>query len=310
MIATFFQVDHIESLRRGNAERLSVEASSTDHAAKFGVPIIGEAGADSVCQIGLDGRLYYGPLEGLLLSGCTLAQAQDKLETALREWYRDPRVEVTWVECRSARATVLGRVGTPQQVVLRGDERVLDLIAACGGLATSRFSGSTEELADLSGAIYIRNGEQIALDFTALIQEGDLRYNIQVHPGDRIYIPSSMSREVQVLGAVRRPQSVGYRRDLTLLEAISGAGGWDPDADIARCIILRDTRGTPQIATIDMGAVLRGEQAAPRLLPHDVVYLPGPRHPLPKSLFNNALEAFVASAAGVFGDATYDALRD
>ena len=140
---------------------------------------------------------------------------------------------------------------TPGLVPLRGGERVIDLFASGGGLATSRFSGSTEELADLSGAIYLRGGEFI-LDFTALLKRGDQRWNIRVHPGDYCYVPSSLSREVYILGAVREPKLLGYKDNLTVISAIATAGGYTEDAYLDRVIIIRGNTSNPLAARCDI----------------------------------------------------------
>ena len=103
------------------------------------------------CHIGVDGKIFYGPLQGIVARGKSIASLQQELNRELLTWYQKPRVVITVLELRSQRATILGRVAQPGSVVLQGGERIIDLITATGGLATSRFSGSTEELADLSG---------------------------------------------------------------------------------------------------------------------------------------------------------------
>ena len=155
------------------------------------IEVYGQMRTREITKVGIDGLLYYGPLAGIQANGKTLNEVQDALTAGLTDWYVNPRVLISVREIRSRRATILGRVSTPGSVALGGGERVLDLVSAAGGLATSRFSGSTEELADLSGAMYIRDGVALPIDMYALVKEGDLQYNIHVHPGDHVYIPSS-----------------------------------------------------------------------------------------------------------------------
>jgi protein involved in polysaccharide export with SLBB domain len=63
---------------------------------------------------------------------------------------------------------------------------VLEAISKAGGLFTSRFSGTTEELADLHHSMLIRNGKPLAVDFNRLLREGDMSQNIYLRPNDYI----------------------------------------------------------------------------------------------------------------------------
>ena len=67
----------------------------------------------------------------------------------------------------------------------------------------------------------MRDGQRIPIDFQALIQEGDLRYNIHVHPGDFIYFPSTLASEIYVLGNVRSPGAQAYAGSMTLGSALA-----------------------------------------------------------------------------------------
>ena len=147
-------------------------------------------------------------MQNIVARGRTIPELTQVLEAKLATWFRRPTVVISAIEHRSAQATVLGRVNTPGVISLTGNERILDLIAQSGGLATSRFSGSTEELADLSGALYLRNGERLAVDFVALVKEGQHHYNLSVWPGDYLYIPSSISRKSTFLGRLAYPKQL------------------------------------------------------------------------------------------------------
>lgn len=274
------------------------------------IELLGITDSREEVAILVDGSLHYGPLAGVPAAGTSVTELTERLEAELTAWYRRPRVVVNVREWRSRTATVLGRVNKPGMVALSGGERIRDLVAATGGLAASRFSGTTEELADLTGAFYVRDGERLPIDFEALLRHGDERYNLQVHPGDYCYIPSSMSREVYVLGAVSDPNAVGFRDGLGLAEALAGAGGPSEDAYLRRCLVVRQRDGQPLAARVDVEAILLGHLPDVVLQPRDVIYLPGRTADNPELIWEQATRAFAGGAAGVIGNRVYNGLRE
>lgn len=266
--------------------------------------------AEETCRIGVDGRLYYGPIAGIEATGMTVPDVQAALTRQLATYIRHPQPLVELTEQHSRTVTVLGRVNTPGVVRLRGGERVLDLLTATGGLMTSRFSGSTEDLADLSGARYIRNGDVLPLDLTALVERGDQRFNIQVHPNDYLYVPSRLSREVYVVGAVGQPRAMGYRDNLTVARAIAQAEGFMDQAQPRRVILIRGSTAQPMAARVDALAIIEGYAPDVPLAPRDIIFVPGRDGFHPAELGDFTSRVFTASAAGRYASNVYTALTE
>ena len=146
------------------------------------IEVYGIGKSRETCSVGVDGKIYYGPLVGISAKGLTISALQHALTIELTKWYQNPRVVLTVLEFRSQRATILGRVGTPGSIALQGGERVIDLISEAGGLATSRFQEAPKNsLIFLEQFIY-EIKKVIPVDFNALVKEGDLSHNIRVHP--------------------------------------------------------------------------------------------------------------------------------
>ncbi|HEU4388184.1 MAG TPA: polysaccharide biosynthesis/export family protein [Blastocatellia bacterium] len=81
------------------------------------------------------GHLYYPLLGTIAVAGKTLPQLQLLFTTSIAEFIRDPRVSVNLLEANSAKIAVLGDVRLPGVVVMGRPMRVLDAIAAVGGIA-------------------------------------------------------------------------------------------------------------------------------------------------------------------------------
>lgn len=241
---------------------------------KLEVEILGQPGSKQVLLAGPDGRIYYDLLSSTDVLGLTLAEVRDLLEQRLRDFYREPQVAVSVVSARSKRVWVLGRVNKPGNYPLLRPTTIIDAISQAGGLFTSRFSGTTEELADLEHSFVMRGGRVLPVNFHRLLREGDMSQNIYVRPDDFLYLPSALSQEIYVLGAVRAPRAVGFTQDLSLVAAITTAFGPLPGADLRHVCIVRGSLTDPRIAVVDFHEITQGRATNIRLEPRDIVYVP------------------------------------
>ena len=226
------------------------------------------------CRVMPDGMLYYHTVCGLKVTGFSLPDLKLRLESALKEYYRNPQISITLRNVSSQRVWVLGRVNTPGLYPLVGPTTVLEAIARAGGLFTSRFSGTTEELADLQHSFVVRNGEFLPVDFVKLLREGNLSQNIYLKNGDYVYLPSALNSEVFVLGAVRSPKAVGFKDQVTLVSAIAEAQGLLPNAYAQRAVIVRGSLVAPTVATVNLNRIMTGKDPDVVLQPRDIVWIP------------------------------------
>ncbi|WP_018970524.1 polysaccharide biosynthesis/export family protein [Rubritalea marina] len=221
-----------------------------------------------------DGKVYYNLAGGVRAEGLTQDQFASRLTDALRRDYTNPLVNVSLVEVRSRRFWILGRVFKPGLYPLRQPTTLLEGVSLAGGLFTSAFSGFTEELADLSNSVIIRNGEILPVDFKSLIKEGDSKQNIYLQHNDYIYIPSTTSSTVLVLGAVGRPQAIPYNEKLTLIDSLAQCRGPSKEAYLKEVVVVRGTLNDPQAAIVNLKDILVGEDTDVLLQPGDIVWIP------------------------------------
>jgi len=221
-----------------------------------------------------DGMIYYNLAGGVYAEGLTTAQLSKKLREALKRDYANPLVNVSLVEVRSRRFWVLGRVFKPGLYPLRQPTTLLEAISLAGGLFTSRFSGTTEELADLSSSVVIRNGEILPVNFEKLVRSGDTSHNIYLHDDDYIYLPSSSTSTVLLLGAVAAPQAVGYSDSLTLIDCIAQCKGPAKGAYLKEVVIVRGSLDQPTASIVNLEAILTGKETNVLLQPGDIVWIP------------------------------------
>lgn len=262
------------------------------------VEILGEADTRTELALGPDGKVYFQLLPGLDLSNLTLRQAKERLEQALSASIREPQVAVALREIQSKHVWLMGRVGQPGIYPLTGPMTLIEAITLAGGTSQSASAETTEELADLRHSFVIREGELLPVDFRQLLREGDMRQNIYLRPDDFVFVPSSLSKEVFVLGAVPRPTAVSYRDNLTLVAVLTASGGLIPRVSHGQQVaIVRGSLTQPVVSVVDFTAILKGEAPDVVLEPRDIVYVPNSPYKTLNRYVDMILNVFVGAVA-------------
>jgi protein involved in polysaccharide export with SLBB domain len=261
--------------------------------------------------VGPDGRIYFNLLSGLDVWGLTLSQTKALLERELGKYVSSATVSMTLQTVASKHVWVLGRLNKPGIYPLAGPTTLLETLALAGGTARSLSDVTTEELADLRHSFVVREGNFLPVDFHRLMREGDMTQNIYLRADDFVYVPSSLSQEVYVLGAVKFPRALPFSDRMTLVTAMANASGplrydWleqtDPgpftkDAYLSHIAIVRGSLATPQIAVVNYADIVKGRAPDVRLEPGDIVYVPNSPYTQLKRYLNVILNAFVVTIA-------------
>ena len=250
-----------EPFRLGPGDRLDLE-------------ILERTGTRTATFVGPDGKIYYDLLPGLDVWGLTLAETKELLEREMAKYYARPQISVTLTSVQSKRVWLLGRLNKSGIYPLSGPMTIIEAISIAGGLFTSRMGGTTEELADLNHSFIVRDGELLPVNFQKLLRAGDTSQNIYLAPDDFLYLPSSLSSEIYVLGAVNGSRPIGYVDNMNLTTAIAKALGTQPQAQLSHVAIVRGSLTEPKIAVVDFKAIVTGHAPDVRLEPRDIVYVP------------------------------------
>lgn len=159
------------------------------------------------------GRVSIPFLGAITVRGQTPEQIQRNIEQRLTNIANNPQVVVRLIKNNSANVTVL-RQGNGIRMPLTGDERVLDAVAAVGGV--------NENLQDVSVQL-TRNGTVKTISLESLSRQPS--ENIKLAAGDVVTLwnnPLSFT----AMGAVGSNREVRFSaKGLTLAEAIGKMGG-------------------------------------------------------------------------------------
>jgi protein involved in polysaccharide export with SLBB domain len=226
------------------------------------VQIIGNASSHTTLTVGLDGKIYYLLLPGVDVWGLTLEQARTRLEQELGRYVNDNQMALSLKAVGSKYVWILGRVDKPGIYPLGGPMTLLEGLALAGGSARSPSAYTTQDIGDLRHSFVMRDGKSLNVNFTRLLQQGDMSQNIYLQPDDFVFIPSSLSQEIYVLGAVASPR------------AIAGANGPVKNAYLSHVAVVRGSLSEPRLIEVDYTDILHGRAPNLNLEPGDIVYVP------------------------------------
>lgn len=185
--------------------------------------------------------------------------------------------------------SIAGEVKSPGLYSLEGKVDILKAISACGGLT---------QKADYKNAIINKkDNEVIPVNLEKLLIQNDLTQNYLLETGDSLFVPLSLENNIYVLGEVNRPGIYPIEGECTVLEAISQAGGYNKNARLKSCVVIRkfprDEEGLKmrtitlkdvkvirekyeQVIEINLEKILKDGELAQNitLQPQDIVFIP------------------------------------
>lgn len=274
--------------------------------------LLDDPASRTTVTVGPDGKVYFYLVPGIDVWGLTLDQARQKLEQGMEQYFRERRpVAVSLRNSQSQRIWILGRVNRPGVYPVAGSVSLLEALALADGPASSSptaalssalggidLGRAVDDSANLRRAFVLRDGQRLPVDLDRLLNEGDLSQNVRLRGGDFIFLPSSAGQDISVLGAVATARNVPYRRDMTIVTAIAGAGGTINDAFVRQVAIVRGSLNQPRVAIVDYQGIVTGQTPDVRLEPQDIVYVPYQPYRTLKRYVNLILDTFVR-ATGV-----------
>jgi len=158
-----------------------------------------------------------------------------------------------------------------------------DVALRSGDQLSIRLAGvPSEDINQVSGAYTVDGGGNINLPYIGKIHAAGLRqadvqnsienaYKVKgIYSSPIVTVSVQFDRLVDLEGDVRAPQRVRYTPDLTLLGAISAAGGFTDYADQTKVSILRNGSRT----FVNVKKVRQNMEADPALQPGDKISVP------------------------------------
>jgi len=226
---------------------------------------------------------YAGPVR---VSGLSPEQAQQAIVDALKSKniVNDPQVVLNVLSARNLSVMVIGEVKQPQRYPLFSDAPLSTVLSLAGGFTNnaSMHVLITHPDGSLPQDVEVSRDLHDLHTLNAIVKPGDL---VAVVPAGTFF----------ALGEVNHPgvfPIVGTQH-MTLLQAVSAAGGPTYNAALSRARILRTVDGRREEIMVDLSKLEHGKVADPFLHTDDILYVP--RNGV-KPLLNNWFNTFLAIA--------------
>ena len=153
-----------------------------------------------IYPVNLEGKIQYRFLGDIDVTGLTKKETEDKLKKIISNYVNNPEVNVTITEYRSKVIYVLGEVAAPGKYYMRSESIPVREAVIQAGLPT--LSAAMRKCRIVTPAKKGRIKTR-AVDLYAVLYGGNLRYDIDMHPGDVLYVPATvMAKVIRVINPV------------------------------------------------------------------------------------------------------------
>jgi polysaccharide export outer membrane protein len=252
--------------------------------------VIGQPQMTGDFTVNREGILVLPVLGSVKVADMTPPELERKLTTLLADGYlKEPHVSVSVKEYRSRRVFVTGEVSQPGTYPLRGDRTLRALLADIGRVGggagyevvvmrppqapaasveapPSAFQGS-EIPTDQDPSVpivpdQVPGARTFRLNMNAL-RAGDTSANMLLEDGDTVYVPPA--RQVFISGQVARQGPYRYQEGMTVLQALTLAGGVTQRGSQGRVKIIRAVDGKRTEVKAKLGDIIE---------PQDTIVVP------------------------------------
>ena len=243
-------------------------------------------------RVSAEGFISFPLIGRIKVENLTTSEIERLMSRKLAEeqYLLDAHVSVMVTGYNSKRFLVLGAVKSPGSYSLQAQERVLDAISRAGGIRRTREVYWGRAGGEQAGkkAMIIRTENLntdharkivINLDLEGLLKGRDQISNIFLVDKDVLFIPTA--EHFYIIGQVIRPGSYSITdKEITLVEAISIAGGFTRIAARNRTRIIRVEDGVEKIIEVRVDAITKAGKKI-----QDVPIKPGDVIVIPESFF-------------------------
>jgi polysaccharide export outer membrane protein len=228
------------------------------------ISVLDQKDLEQIVTVRPDGKISLSLIGETEAAGLTVAELSARLTTLYSRTVRGAQVTVGVREVRSRPVYFAGSVVRPGQLQLTQEMTIIQGLSAVGGPGPN---------ADLESAFVLRGGQRISVNLQEILQRGVMTNNIRLQPGDTVVLPTAGTVFVQ--GEVRAPGQVKYSKDMTIMAAISGAGGVTQLASLSRVRVVRGEGAKKRVHRVDVDDIMSDPEAKDFLLqPNDIVIVP------------------------------------
>ncbi|MCK5179389.1 MAG: polysaccharide biosynthesis/export family protein [Candidatus Omnitrophica bacterium] len=153
--------------------------------------------------INSEGKIQYEFVGDVSIEGLTKKEIKEFLIKKLEEYIIAPEVTVKIVGYNSKIVYVVGEVGRPGKIFMRGDTITVREALVQAGLPRLTAKANKSHLITPSAS---GKPERKIVNVHKLLYEGDLRENLIMKPGDTLYVPPTfLAKTMRVMQPITQP---------------------------------------------------------------------------------------------------------
>jgi protein involved in polysaccharide export with SLBB domain len=192
------------------------------------IRVWGKIDLDGGMTVDRDGQIFIPKVGSLRVAGLRYEQLESYLRAAIGNLYKGFELSVTMGKLRSIQIFVLGSARQPGAYTVSSLSTLVNALFASGGPSAT---GSMRH-------IQLRRDNRVVADFDIydLLRRGDKSHDVQLLPGDVIYIPPA-GPQVAIIGSVNEPGIYELKGETTIAAALGDAGGLTNLAEVDRVLL-------------------------------------------------------------------------
>lgn len=248
--------------------------------------VLGEGQFDFVSEVDEDGKLQIPFFDKGIQAKCrTEKELRADVTQILSKYLKSPQISVRVTQRRSRPPVIVsGEVRSPQQVDMRREARLLDLLSQAGGV-TEDADGliqifrtqqpmCSEKVEDRDWRVASDTSLDVPSRMYSLtsLREGREEANPIIQSGDVIVVQKA--RPVYITGEVNAPQGILLKEGGTsLMDAIAKVNGVNRQAKTKDIKIyrLKPNSKDREIVSVNYDSIKKGEQKDILLQPYDII---------------------------------------
>jgi len=223
------------------------------------VTVFDQADLGGKYAVELDGSFSFPLIGRVQAAGTTIRDIEAQLKTKLTKGYfKNPQVTVAIDQYRSQHIFIVGEVRNVGAYPLTGGMTLIEALAKAG----SPTPAAGDEVIVVRGGGPGDGSIPLALDRETVrlslrdLQSGTATVrNVDLRDGDMIYVPRAES--VYVFGEVKNPGSYGIQPGMTVLQALSLAGGLTQYAAANRLEVSRLVNGATKKIKVKLDDIIQ-----------------------------------------------------
>lgn len=226
----------------------SLSAQAADNHYRIGegdilrITVYDNADLTTQTRVSSSGSIDFPLIGKIQISGQTVADVTEAIRAGLADGYLvDPQVSIFVEEFRSQKVVIMGQVKNPGLYELSGPTTLVQLISKAGGVTPD-----ADETVSIRRSGNDSQSEQvISINLKKILDEGNSSLDVAVIDGDSIFV--NQAGVFYITGEVRKPDAYRLERGVSVITAITKAGGFTNLAAKGKVRIIRKINGSETI---------------------------------------------------------------